>query len=186
MGDGSQVARQASTLLLDYTPQQVASTLRTLANYLTLNPRTVEARAVGPMAAVLARFPAHDVRSALASCAHERGEVQVDRVLRVIADRMFEALGLPPPVDVAVGEIWRAISDGPRARPWSHEAIRRAVNRYGWDDLVGQEAETASVRKAQVRRVYEDERERVVSGWIADVCEAAERAVADGVVRLEG
>lgn len=131
------------------------------------------AEAAEPLARVLARFPPREVRAALATAAIERGGIQVDKVLRILADRLWADLDLPPPTDVAIAEIWRHIDAG-RNGAWSNAVVALVVERFGWAELYGQEIETAGVRRAQIRRMYEAERERILATWIADVTLAAE------------
>ncbi len=148
--------------------------MEAVSNHLLLNPGLIPPESAAAIAVTLSRFPAAEVRAALASASRERfGPLQVDRVLRVLADRLWKEHQLPPPADIAVAEIWRHIYHS-RPHPWSHPAVSQAADRYGWDALLGGEVETASVRKAQVRDIYEDMREREVSRWIAQVCLDAE------------
>lgn len=150
--------------------------LKTISNFLILNPRAISPEAVTAASQVLYRFPSVDVRAALASCAETYAEIQVDKVLRVLAGRLweYEEFELPPPPSVAVGEVWDHIWDG-NNRDYSHQIVKRTVDRYGWEDLYGQESDTASIRKSQFKKMYEDEYERFVSRWIATVCIESEK-----------
>ena len=155
------------------------TTLRVVSNHAKLNCLSVPAETLMAMVGVLAQFPPEEVRAALASVTNRTAAMHLDEVLRVLADRLWRTCELPPPEDEALGEIWDHIW---RNKPdgWSHEAIRRTVDRYGWEALYGQESETASVRKAQVREMYRQERERHVSVWIARVSLAAEGLAVEG------
>jgi len=144
-----------------------------VSNYLLMNPHAIPPESAVAISVTVAAFPPLDVRAAMASCAVS-GPLSVDKILRVLADRLWREHELPPPVDVALGEIWNALWDGPRRKPWSHPAVAATVERFGWENLTG-EAETTSVRRSQVRGMYESERERHVSEWIARVCLDAER-----------
>ena len=154
-------------------------TLRVVSNHAKLNSLRVPAETLVAMAGVLAHFPPEEVRAALASVTKQTATMNLDEVLRVLADRLWRACELPPPDDEALGEIWDHLWRN-RNGSWSHAAIRRTVDRYGWEALYGQASETASVRKAQVREMYRQERERHVSLWIARVSLAAEGLTGEG------
>lgn len=156
----------------------MAEALKAISNYLVLNPKAVDRRSATAWATVLAVFPAIEVRAALATVTDRYPtQIQLDSVVRVLAERCWRDEGLPPPADIALAQIWDAIWDNRPDGPWLHEAIGRTVRRYGWNELYGQETETQAVRKKQVRDIYEAERERVIATWIAELSLGVEAAI---------
>lgn len=132
---------------------------------------------MGMLAKILGRFDAIDARAALTTAIRAAGVLHTDRVLWILADRTWEKLGLPPTVDEFLKNVWDRVWT--RGREWT-DTEKRVVDRYGWQNIIGQEYEKASVITAQLRTLYEAERARVVDEWIARVCLEAE-APADQV-----
>lgn len=148
--------------------EQEAEVRETLGKFLMCNPKAVPPESVEPWANALCRFPALEVRAALATATADSFiGIQLDRVLRVLGTRLWKESGLPPPTEVALAEIERNAVYG--RTQWSHAAIQATAQRYGFRALFEEDSRPAGVRAAELRRIYEEERERAISAWIATI-----------------
>lgn len=153
-------------------PAVAGATLTAVANFLTLNQVAVDPKTVGTLSRILARFDPLEVRAALSASLRQSRELQADRILSILADRCWEACGLPPTVDVFLENVWDRVWT--LGRPWTPDE-EIVIRRYGWSNVVGQESDRATTITAQLRDLYQAHRARVVDRWIAELCLAEER-----------